>query len=165
MKSRIATLALLGLVSACTPAQDNPVVAQHTTASSDVSDLVPVKRTLGRASRGHVRKPLRRPLAAPRHVPSTRATPHLSVARHGSWDRIAHCESTDNWHDNTGNGYYGGLQFDLQTWYAYGGGSFAARPDLASREAQILVATRVRDGWHHYPARGYTAWPVCGRLA
>lgn len=78
------------------------------------------------------------------------------------WDHIAQCESGGNWAENTGNGYYGGLQFDMQTWDAYGGQSFASRPDLASREAQITVATRVRDGYGKYPARGYSAWPVCG---
>ncbi len=70
------------------------------------------------------------------------------------WDRIAQCESGGNWSINTGNGYYGGLQFDLQTWHAYGG---SGRPDQNSREAQIAVAERVA------AARGgYGAWPVCG---
>jgi len=82
----------------------------------------------------------------------TRTVPDGSV-----WDRIAQCESGGNWHANTGNGYYGGLQFNLGTWQAYGGTS---RPDLVSREQQIAVAERVRDA-----SGGYGAWPVCGRLA
>ena len=61
------------------------------------------------------------------------------------WDSIAVCESTSNWHINTGNGYYGGLQFNIGTWLSYGGGSFASRADLASREQQITVANRVYD--------------------
>jgi len=73
------------------------------------------------------------------------------------WDRIAQCESGGNWHANTGNGYYGGLQFSLGTWQAYGG---SGRPDQNSREQQIAVAERVRDA-----SGGYGAWPVCGKLA
>jgi uncharacterized protein YabE (DUF348 family) len=72
----------------------------------------------------------------------------------GIWDRIASCESGGNWATNTGNGYYGGLQFNLGTWAAYGG---TGRPDQQSREAQIAVAERVAAA-----AGGYGAWPVCG---
>jgi len=70
------------------------------------------------------------------------------------WDAIAACESGGNWAANTGNGYYGGLQFNLGTWQAYGG---SGRPDQNSREAQIAVAERVRAA-----SGGYGAWPVCG---
>jgi uncharacterized protein YabE (DUF348 family) len=69
------------------------------------------------------------------------------------WDQLAQCESGGNWAINTGNGYYGGLQFNLGTWQANGG---SGRPDQASREEQIRVATRVRDN-----AGGYGAWPAC----
>jgi uncharacterized protein YabE (DUF348 family) len=72
----------------------------------------------------------------------------------GVWDAIASCESGGNWAANTGNGYYGGLQFNLGTWAAYGG---SGRPDQQSREAQIAVAERVRDA-----SGGYGAWPHCG---
>jgi resuscitation-promoting factor RpfB len=75
----------------------------------------------------------------------------------GAWDRIAQCESGGNWHANTGNGYYGGLQFSLSTWRAYGGPS---RPDLVSREQQIAIAEKVRAA-----SGGYGAWPHCGTLA
>lgn len=80
-----------------------------------------------------------------------------STANGGAWDRIAQCESGGNWHINTGNGYYGGLQFSLSTWRANGG---AGRPDQASREQQIAVAERVRKA-----SGGYGAWPHCGKLA
>ena len=81
-----------------------------------------------------------------------------AVANGGKWDRMAKCEAGGNWKINTGNGYYGGLQFDKQTWNAYGGGKYAARADLATREQQIAVAEKVR------AARGgYGAWPVCGK--
>lgn len=73
-----------------------------------------------------------------------------------NWDAIAQCESGGNWSINTGNGYYGGLQFTQQTWEANGGLTYAPRADLASREAQIAVAEKV------YAAGGLGAWPVCG---
>ena len=72
------------------------------------------------------------------------------------WDRIAQCESGGNWATNTGNGYYGGLQFSLSTWRAYGGSGL---PSDASRETQIAIAERVQ------AAQGWGAWPVCSREA
>ncbi|WP_367649973.1 transglycosylase family protein [Nocardioides sp. zg-1230] len=69
------------------------------------------------------------------------------------WDSLAQCESGGNWAINTGNGYYGGLQFNLGTWRAYGGTGY---PHQASRETQIAVATRLRDA-----AGGYGSWPSC----
>jgi len=73
-----------------------------------------------------------------------------------NWDAIAQCESGGNWGINTGNGYYGGLQFSQSTWKAYGGQGSA---NGASREAQIQVAERVLQG------QGIGAWPVCGKKA
>ncbi len=67
----------------------------------------------------------------------------LNLANAAMWDRIARCESGGNWHINTGNGYYGGLQFAASTWSSTGGGDFASRADLASREQQITVANRL----------------------
>jgi len=69
------------------------------------------------------------------------------------WDRLAQCESGGNWAINTGNGYYGGLQFSLGTWRAYGGSGY---PHQASRTTQIAIATKVRNA-----AGGYGAWPAC----
>ena len=74
-----------------------------------------------------------------------------------TWDRLSMCESGGNWHINTGNGFYGGLQFDYGTWLSNGGGAYAPRADLATREQQIAVANRL------YAARGSSPWPVCGR--
>ncbi|MFE9201432.1 transglycosylase family protein [Micromonospora sp. NPDC007230] len=74
-----------------------------------------------------------------------------------NWDAIAQCESGGNWHINTGNGYYGGLQFSKSTWNGYGGQKYASRADLASRGEQIAVAEKVLDG------QGIGAWPVCGK--
>jgi len=75
-----------------------------------------------------------------------------STANAAMWDRIAQCESGGNWAINTGNGYYGGLQFDSQTWLGNGGGQYAPRADLASRTQQIAVADTV------YAARGLAPW-------
>ncbi|CAN5550318.1 hypothetical protein BH11ACT8_BH11ACT8_33990 [soil metagenome] len=69
------------------------------------------------------------------------------------WDALAGCESGGNWAINTGNGYYGGLQFNLGTWQAYGGSGL---PSGNSRETQIAIATKVRDA-----SGGYGAWPGC----
>jgi uncharacterized protein YabE (DUF348 family) len=78
------------------------------------------------------------------------------VADGAVWDRLAECESSGNWATNTGNGYYGGLQFDKGTWDAYGGDQYAAYPHQASREEQIAIAEKVRDD-----RGGYGAWPAC----
>ena len=74
------------------------------------------------------------------------------------WDRLATCEAGGNWQANTGNGYYGGMQFDAQTWRANGGTQYAPYPHQASREEQIAVAQKVRDS-----RGGYGAWPACSR--
>jgi len=76
----------------------------------------------------------------------------------GDWDRLAQCEAGGNWAINTGNGYYGGLQFNESTWRSNGGGEYAALPHQATREQQIAIATKVRDG-----RGGYSAWPGCAR--
>jgi resuscitation-promoting factor RpfB len=91
-----------------------------------------------------------------RPAPAPAAAPVTSSGS-GVWDRIAACESGGNWAANTGNGYYGGLQFSLGTWRSYGG---SGRPDQNSREAQIAIAEKVRAA-----EGGYGAWPVCGARA
>jgi uncharacterized protein YabE (DUF348 family) len=93
-----------------------------------------------------------------RPAPKTTNAPSPPVANNGlNWDAVASCESGGNWHINTGNGYYGGLQFNYSTWLAYGGGQYAQRADLATREQQIAIANKV------YAARGSSPWPVCGK--
>ena len=95
--------------------------------------------------------PAPQPVSAP--APATSgSTAGLDLSRAAMWDSIAQCESTGNWHINTGNGYYGGLQFLTSTWLGYGGGQFAPRADLASREQQITVANRV------YADNGVSQW-------
>jgi uncharacterized protein YabE (DUF348 family) len=75
-----------------------------------------------------------------------------------NWDAVAQCESGQNWAINTGNGYYGGLQFDIGTWLSNGGGAYAPRADLASKDQQIAIAERV------YASRGLSPW-ACGYAA
>ncbi|ANW17068.1 transglycosylase family protein [Streptomyces clavuligerus] len=76
-----------------------------------------------------------------------------------TWEKVAACESTSQWRINTGNGYFGGLQFTQSTWEAYGGREYAPRADLASRDQQITVAERV------LKAQGPGAWPGCSSRA
>ncbi|WP_037617880.1 transglycosylase family protein [Streptomyces aureus] len=73
----------------------------------------------------------------------------------GTWNKVAACESSGNWSINTGNGYFGGLQFTRSTWDAYGGRAYAQRADLATKDQQIAVAEKVLKG------QGPGAWPVC----
>ncbi len=72
------------------------------------------------------------------------------------WDRLAQCESSGDWSINTGNGYYGGLQFDIDTWNEHGGLEYAPRADRATKAQQIAVATYLRDS-----RGGYGSWPAC----
>ncbi len=74
-----------------------------------------------------------------------------------TWDRLAQCESGGRWHINTGNGFYGGLQFTSSTWRGFGGGQYAPNAHQASRTEQIRVAERVKR------VQGWGAWPVCSR--
>ncbi|MBF9067779.1 LysM peptidoglycan-binding domain-containing protein [Streptacidiphilus fuscans] len=76
-----------------------------------------------------------------------------------TWDKVAQCESGGDWSINTGNGYYGGLQFSASTWRAYGGGAYASTADQASEGQQIAVAEKV------LASQGPGAWPVCGPQA
>jgi hypothetical protein len=78
-----------------------------------------------------------------------------SAADGSTWNALAQCESGGNWAINTGNGYYGGLQFSSSTWQAFGGGAYASRADLASREQQIAIAEKT------LAAQGWGAWPAC----
>jgi uncharacterized protein YabE (DUF348 family) len=76
----------------------------------------------------------------------------IDLSNAAMWDKVAKCESGGNWSINTGNGYYGGLQFRTSTWLGAGGGQFAPRADLASREQQITVANRI------YATSGLSQW-------
>lgn len=82
-----------------------------------------------------------------------------AAAPSSTWDKVAQCESGGNWSINTGNGYYGGLQFTPGTWASAGGTAYASRADLATRAQQIAVAERV------LATQGPGAWPVCSLKA
>jgi resuscitation-promoting factor RpfA len=77
-----------------------------------------------------------------------------SAAPDSAWDKLAQCESGGNWSINSGNGYYGGIQFNASTWHAFGGEGL---PHQASRSEQIAVAERT------LAAQGWNAWPACSR--
>ena len=88
----------------------------------------------------------------------------LSPTAAGAWDvavwsKVAACESSGNWAINTGNGYYGGLQFSPSTWKAFGGHEYAPNAHQATQAQQIAVARRT------LYAQGPGAWPTCGRRA
>lgn len=85
------------------------------------------------------------------------AAPSVSPNSNATWDRLAQCESTQNWNADTGNGFKGGLQFTDSTWREFGGQQYASSPDEASREQQIAVAKKVQD------EQGWTAWPTCSQ--
>lgn len=88
-------------------------------------------------------------------VAGATAASSASAASPNTWDRVAACESSGNWAINTGNGFYGGLQFTESTWLAFGGGQYAYSAQYASRDAQISVAENV------LAVQGPGAWPVC----
>ncbi|MFD5148741.1 peptidoglycan DD-metalloendopeptidase family protein [Streptomyces sp. NPDC058401] len=82
-----------------------------------------------------------------------------SAASVGTWDKVAQCESTNDWSIDTGNGYYGGLQFSSSTWVEFGGRQYAPQADQATKAQQIAVAEKV------LATQGPGAWPSCGKLA
>ncbi|WP_369366593.1 transglycosylase family protein [Streptomyces sp. CG4] len=84
------------------------------------------------------------------------AAGNASAATASEWDTVAQCESGGNWSINTGNGFYGGLQFSASTWAAYGGTAYASTANQATKAQQIAVAEKVLG------AQGKGAWPVCG---
>ena len=90
----------------------------------------------------------------------TEVRPIVNLTYTGSvnWDAIANCESGGRWNLNSGNGFYGGLQFDYSTWLSNGGGAYAPRADLATKAEQIAVANVL------YSRRGLQPWPYCRRF-
>lgn len=85
-------------------------------------------------------------------VAAVAASTPANAAPISTWEKVAQCESTNNWSINTGNGYYGGLQFSQSTWDAFGGQQYAPRADLASKEQQIAIAEKTLAG------QGWGAW-------
>lgn len=85
------------------------------------------------------------------------AAPAANAAPPSAWDQVAQCESGGDWHINTGNGYYGGLQFSASSWRAVGGTKYAPLPHQATPQEQVAAAEKLRasGGWGH--------WPACAR--
>jgi peptidoglycan hydrolase-like protein with peptidoglycan-binding domain len=98
-------------------------------------------------------------LKAARLNNATQVTPVVPppIPHYDQWVRLAQCESGGDWSINTGNGYYGGLQFNLTAWRNSGGTQFASRPDLASAAQQMTAAEKLLD------LQGWGAWPQCAR--
>jgi cell wall-associated NlpC family hydrolase len=93
------------------------------------------------------------PAATPTNTTAAPSDPNMVTA--ADWEKLADCEAGGNWAANTGNGFYGGLQFTLQTWESFGGKNFAQSPDKATKEQQMEVANKVLTG------QGWGAWPTC----
>ncbi|MEJ7585442.1 MAG: transglycosylase family protein [Acidimicrobiales bacterium] len=89
---------------------------------------------------------------APPPPPPPAPAPVASAPSGGVWDRLAQCEAGGNWSINTGNGFYGGLQFTLSSWQGVGGTGY---PHQNSRETQIAMGQRLQ------ASQGWGAWPAC----
>ena len=124
-----------------------------------VSETVTVQPVAEKVTVGTKPKPVAQaaPAASPSAGTNTGAAAP-AMMNEAMWDKIAQCESTGNWSINTGNGYYGGLQFDIRTWIGAGGGAYAPNASLATKAQQIDIANRV------YAQRGLQPWG-CGWAA
>ena len=121
-----------------------------------VSETVTVQPVAEKITVGTKPKPVAQ--AAPATTGSNTGAAAPAMMNEAMWDKIAQCESGGNWSINTGNGYYGGLQFDIQTWIGAGGGAYAPNASLATKAQQIDIANRV------YAQRGLQPWG-CGWAA
>jgi uncharacterized protein YabE (DUF348 family) len=146
------------VVSAGKPGQKR-VIFQLVYVDGKLAGKIPASSQLLSQPVAEVKQVGSKPVPAPTATPAPSTTsPTPPPASSGlNWDAVAACESGGNWAINTGNGFYGGLQFDAGTWLSNGGGAYAARADLASRAQQIAIATKL------YDARGSSPWPVCGQ--
>ncbi|WP_314215318.1 ubiquitin-like domain-containing protein [Pseudarthrobacter equi] len=122
-----------------------------------VSEAVAVQPVAEKVTIGTKAKPVAQAAAAPAAGNNTGAAAP-AMMNEAMWDKIAQCESTGNWSINSGNGYYGGLQFDIRTWIGSGGGAYAPNASLATKAQQIDIANRV------YAQRGLQPWG-CGWAA
>jgi len=123
-----------------------------------VSENVAVQPVTEKVTVGTKAKPAVQAAAAPAAAGANTGAAAPAMMNEAMWDKIAQCESTGNWSINSGNGYYGGLQFDIQTWIGAGGGAYAPNASLATKAQQIDIANRV------YAQRGLSPWG-CGWAA
>ncbi|WP_343319795.1 transglycosylase family protein [Arthrobacter sp. TMP15] len=124
---------------------DGVVVSRTETGSKVVQEPVAAKISVGSKERPA-------PKAAPAAEGAVTGAPAPAMSNEAMWDAIAQCESTGNWSINTGNGYYGGLQFDIGSWMANGGGAYAPNASLATKAQQIAVANT------YYAKAGLGPW-------
>ena len=136
-----------------TKTKTNTVTKTHTPPARTVTETQ-VARS---ADRTPVEAPKATTNAAPAPAPpaNTSAPQPPAAPAGGVWDQLAQCESGGNWSINTGNGYYGGVQFSAQTWKAFGGGQYAPLAHQASKSQQIAIAQKVK------ATQGWGAWPSC----
>ena len=131
-----------------------PATGKTTTAKAAPAPKTTAKTTTAPAPKTTTAPRRRRP-------PAPAPPPHRPRRRRDTsglnWDAVAQCESGGNWAINTGNGYYGGLQFSASTWISNGGGVYAPTANLATKDQQIAIANKL------YAARGAAPWPTCGK--
>lgn len=136
----------------------NPITAYAFQTETDVQGIAQEDRRIDRAKREARHERHEAALAAMARKAASEAEQQESSAsvastpptRGVNWDAIAECESGQNWSINTGNGYYGGLQFSATTWVGAGGLQYADRADLATREQQIAIASTLNlSNWPH----------------
>ena len=157
-QSRVATAGVAGQRSIVS---EQVVVDGAVESSTEKSSTVVKEPVTQVVAKGTKARPAPAPAPAAAAAPAPVSAGNVSgaglnVANAAMWDRVAQCESGGNWSINTGNGYYGGLQFSLQTWLGNGGGDFAPRADMATREQQITVANRL------YAYSGLGQWSCKG---
>ena len=147
------------------PAADAPLTTSTTAAPTPVAPAAPPEVTAPPATTPTTAAPAHKvaavqaPPVTQAPAPPTTAPPAAAVKRGdpndpASWDRMAQCEAGGNWSINSGNGYYGGLQFSLTTWHSFGGTGY---PHQASKATQIAIGKKVQ------AAKGWAAWPGCAR--
>lgn len=149
MKLAAALVVFAAGVTAAVVHHDDPTTTPAPTPHADAIDIPRPNPTRVSRYQQH-RRPLRR-----HRRPKQRQSAITWRPVH-DWSAVAQCESGGNWHINTGNGFYGGLQFTQTTWLAFGGGQYAVRADFATELEQELIAERV------LVAQGIGAWPICG---
>jgi hypothetical protein len=138
------------------PSRKVQMEERSTARESDVD----TRSGIAKSSRGKVRTAaLATALGTAAAATLAFSPPASAHADFSAWNRVASCESGGRWHINTGNGYYGGVQFSSGTWAGYGGHKYASQASNATRLEQIEVARRV------LAAQGADAWPVCGPRA
>ena len=127
------------------------IVAVAAEAGVDEQDLRGAVNTTGLEPRQYLR--------GVGELPTPPTAPAVAAPIASVWTRLAQCESGGNWSAvSRGGTYRGGLQFDQQTWFAYGGGAYASSAHLASQGQQVAIAEKLR------AARGFAPWPVCSRV-